>query len=180
MRTAPSLSFKLMKGKDRMKTKKVALLGISIALAMILSYLESQIPSIVPGVKIGLANLAIVFILYRIGWREAIIVSTIRVLMMSFLFGNGFQVFMFSIVGAVLSLAGMILLKQIKGLSPVVVSISGGILHNVGQTIVACVMLSTKEYVMILPILLVSGIISGTVIGIISGMLVKRSEKWKF
>lgn len=163
-----------------MKTKKVALLGISVALAMILSYIESQIPAIVPGVKIGLANIAIVFILYRIGWREAITVSVIRVLLMSFLFGNGIQVFIFSIAGAVLSLAGMILLAMITGLSPIVVSVVGGILHNVGQTIVACIMLSTKEYVLILPILLISGIVSGAVIGIIAGMLVERSIKWKF
>lgn len=162
-----------------MKTKKVALLGISIALAMILSYLESQVPAIVPGVKIGLANLAIVFILYRLGWWEAIVVSAIRVLLMSFLFGNGFQVFMFSIVGAVLSMAGMILLKNVLKLSPMVVSIAGGILHNVGQTVVACFMLSTEKYILILPILLISGIISGAVIGLVAGWIVKRSERWK-
>ena len=162
-----------------MKTKKVALLGISVALAMILSYIESQIPAIVPGVKIGLANIAIVFILYRLGWWQAIVVSAIRVLLMSFLFGNGLQVFIFSIVGATLSLAVMILLKNLLGLSTIVVSIAGGIFHNVGQTVVACFMLSTENYVLILPILLISGIISGAVIGLVAGWIVKRSEKWK-
>jgi heptaprenyl diphosphate synthase len=96
-----------------MKTKKVAFLGLSIALAMILSFVESQIPALVaiPGIKVGLPNLAIVFLLYRVGAKEAVIVSIIRIILVSMLFGN-VQTLTFSIAGAVLSLLSMIILKK--------------------------------------------------------------------
>lgn len=164
-----------------MKTKKVAFLGLSIALAMILSFVESQIPPLmaIPGMKVGLPNLAIVFLLYRIGWKECVIVSLIRVLLVSMLFGN-VQSMLFSIAGAVFSLTGMILLKKTNWFSCVTVSIVGGILHNIGQIIAAVIWTQTAQIAFYLPVLLISGIIAGTIIGIVSGMLVKRSEKWKF
>lgn len=170
-----------MKGKDYMKTKKVAFLGLSIALAMILSFVESQIPALIaiPGMKVGLPNLAIVFLLYRIGWKESVIVSIIRVLLVSMLFGN-VQSMLFSIAGAVLSLTGMILLKKTNWFSCITVSIVGGILHNVGQIIAAVLWTQTAQIVFYLPFLLISGIVAGAIIGLVSGMLVKRSEKWKF
>lgn len=164
-----------------MKTKKVAFLGLSIALAMILSFVESQIPALIaiPGMKVGLPNIAIVFLLYRVGWKESVIVSLIRVLLVSMLFGN-VQSMLFSIAGAVLSLTGMILLKKTNWFSPITVSIVGGILHNVGQILAAIFWTQTAQIVFYLPFLLVSGVIAGAVIGFVSGMLVKRSEKWKF
>lgn len=164
-----------------MKTKKVAFLGLSIALAMILSFVESQIPALIaiPGMKVGLPNLAIVFLLYRIGWKESVIVSIIRVLLVSMLFGN-VQSMLFSIAGAVLSLTGMILLKKTNWFSCITVSIVGGILHNVGQIIAAVLWTQTAQIVFYLPFLLISGIVAGAIIGLVSGMLVKRSEKWKF
>lgn len=163
-----------------MKTKKVAFLGLSIALAMILSFVESQIPALIaiPGMKVGLPNLAIVFLLYRIGWKESVIVSIIRVLLVSMLFGN-VQSMLFSIAGAVLSLTGMILLKKTNWFSCITVSIVGGILHNVGQIIAAVLWTQTAQIVFYLPFLLISGIVAGAIIGLVSGMLVKRSEKWK-
>ena len=164
-----------------MKTKKVAFLGLSIALAMILSFVESQIPALiaVPGMKVGLPNIAIVFLLYRIGWKESVVVSLIRVLLVSMLFGN-VQSMLFSIAGAVLSLTGMILLKKTNWFSCITVSIVGGILHNVGQIIAAILWTQTAQIVFYLPFLLISGVVAGAVIGLVSGMLVKRSEKWKF
>lgn len=164
-----------------MKTKKVAFLGLSIALAMILSFVESQIPALiaVPGMKVGLPNIAIVFLLYRIGWKESVVVSLIRVILVSMLFGN-VQSMLFSIAGAVLSLTGMILLKKTNWFSCITVSIVGGILHNVGQIIAAILWTQTAQIVFYLPFLLISGVVAGAVIGLVSGMLVKRSEKWKF
>ena len=164
-----------------MKTKKVAFLGLSIALAMILSFVESQIPALtaIPGIKVGLPNLVIVFLLYRKGWKETVTVSIIRIILVSILFGN-VQTMTFSIAGAVLSLFGMILLKKTNWFSTVTVSIVGGILHNVGQIIAACFWTETAEIVLYLPVLLVSGTIAGAVIGLIAGMLVKRLEKFKF
>ena len=163
-----------------MKSKKVAFLGLSIGLAMILSFVESQIPALIaiPGMKVGLPNLAIVFLLYRIGWKESVIVSIIRVLLVSMLFGN-VQSMLFSIAGAVLSLTGMILLKKTNWFSCITVSIVGGILHNVGQIIAAVLWTQTAQIVFYLPFLLISGIVAGAIIGLVSGMLVKRSEKWK-
>ena len=165
----------------KIETKKVAFIGLSIALAMILSFVESQIPALVaiPGIKVGLPNLVMVFLLYKVGWKETVAVSIIRILLMSMLFGN-VQTLAFSIAGAVLSLAGMILLKKTDWFSCVAVSVVGGILHNVGQIIAAVFWTETSQIVYYLPVLLISGTIAGTVIGIVSGLLVKRLDKFKF
>ena len=163
-----------------MKSKKVAFLGLSIGLAMILSFVESQIPALVaiPGIKVGLPNLVIVFMLYRIGAKETVTVSLIRILLVSILFGN-LQSMTFSIAGAVLSLLGMIILKKTNWFSCITVSIVGGILHNVGQIIAACIWTQTAEIAYYLPVLLISGIVAGTLIGLVSGIVVQKSQKWK-
>ena len=164
-----------------MKTKKVAFLGLSIALAMILSFVESQIPALVaiPGIKVGLPNLVMVFLLYKVGWKETVVVSIVRILLISVLFGN-VQTLAFSVAGAVLSLVGMIILKKTNWFSCIAVSVMGGILHNIGQIIAACFWTGTAQIAYYLPILLVSGTIAGFVIGLVSGMLVKRLERFKF
>ena len=148
---------------------------------MILSFVESQIPALVsiPGIKVGLPNLVMVFLLYRGGWKETVFVSIVRILLVSMLFGN-IQSMTFSLAGAVLSLACMILLKKTGWFSCITVSISGGIMHNVGQIIAACWLTATPQIVYYLPVLLISGIVSGAIIGILAGMIVKRMEKWKF
>ena len=164
-----------------MKAKRVTFLGLSIALAMILSFVEHQIPALVaiPGIKVGLPNIVMVFLLYRVGWKETVIVSIIRIILVSMLFGN-IQTMTFSIAGAVLSLLGMILLKKVKCFSCVAVSVTGGILHNIGQIIAAIFWTGTVEIAFYLPALLISGTVAGTLIGILAGMMVKRMEKWKF
>jgi heptaprenyl diphosphate synthase len=162
------------------KAKKVAFLGLAIALAMILSFVESQIPALVamPGIKVGLPNLVMVFLLYRVGWKETVTVSIIRIFLTSLLFGN-MQTLTFSIAGAVLSLVGMIGLKKTGWFSCITVSIVGGLLHNIGQIIAACLWTQTAQIAFYLPVLLVSGTVAGTVIGLASGIIVKRSEKWR-
>ena len=164
-----------------MKAKRVTFLGLSIALAMILSFVESQIPALVaiPGIKVGLPNIVMVFLLYRVGWKETVIVSIIRIILVSMLFGN-VQTMTFSIAGAVLSLFGMILLKKTNWFSCIAVSVTGGILHNVGQIIAAVFWTGTAQIAFYLPVLLISGTIAGVLIGILAGMMVKRMEKWKF
>lgn len=163
-----------------MKSKKVAFLGLSIGLAMILSFVESQIPALVavPGIKVGLPNLVIVFMLYRIGFKEAATVSIIRIILVSILFGN-LQTMTFSIAGAALSLIGMLLLKKLDWFSCITVSIVGGILHNVGQIIAACIWTQTAAIAYYLPVLLISGVTAGALIGFVSGLLVQKSKKWK-
>ena len=164
-----------------MKAKRVTFLGLSIALAMILSFVESQIPALVaiPGIKVGLPNIVMVFLLYRVGWKETVLVSIIRIILVSMLFGN-IQTMTFSIAGAVLSLLGMILFKALCGFSCIAVSIMGGILHNVGQILAAILWTSTAQIAYYLPVLLISGTIAGTLIGILGGMMVKRMERWRF
>ena len=160
-----------------MKTKKIAVLALAIALAMILSFVESQIPAFVaiPGVKIGLANIAVVFVLYKLGWKEAVLISLVRVVMVSMVFGTLVSLF-YSVAGAVLSLTGMVLLKKTGLFSTVAVSVTGGVLHNVGQILMACLLLETNVIVYYLPFLILSGVIAGVVIGVVSAIMVNRVQ----
>ena len=160
-----------------METKKIAVLAPAIALAMILSLVESQIPAFVaiPGVKIGLANIAVVFVLYKLGWKEAVLISLVRVVMVSMLFGTLVSLF-YSVAGAVLSLTGMVLLKKTGLFSTVAVSVTGGVLHNVGQILMACLLLETNVIVYYLPFLILSGVIAGVVIGVVAAIMVNRVQ----
>ncbi len=156
-------------------TKYLTTLALSIAVAMILSYLESLIPlSIaVPGVKLGFANIAVIFVLYRFGAKEAVIVSVLRILWLALLFGNGMTL-LYSLCGAALSLGGMVLLKKFDRFSEVGVSITGGVLHNAGQITVAAILMDTAQIVYYLPVLVISGVVAGVVIGVIAAVLIKR------
>lgn len=151
------------------------MLGLTIALAMIMSYIEALVPLsfAVPGIKMGLANIVIIFVLYKIGTREAILVSLIRVILVSLLFSN-VMAMAYSIAGAVLSLSVMWLLKKSDRFSVVGVSIAGGIMHNVGQIIMAVILLGTEQIALYLPVLIVTGTVTGIVIGIVSGLVINR------
>ncbi len=150
-------------------------MGLSVALAMILSFVESQVPPLVaiPGVKLGLANIAVVFALYKLGWKEAAMISLIRVFLVTLLFGN-LGLIWYSAAGAVLSLAGMVLLKKTNRFSELGVSAAGGVLHNVGQILVASVVMETDKLSYYLPILIVVGVATGLGIGLLAGILVRR------
>ena len=152
-------------------------MGLLVALSMILSYVESLIPAFVavPGVKVGLANIVVIFALYTLGPIEALIVSLLRVILSSFLFGSVLSL-LYSLSGALLSLGGMILMKKLKIFSTTVVSVTGGVLHNVGQILVACLVLETDVLLYYLPVLILSGVITGAVIGIIASLVIKRLE----
>lgn len=157
-----------------MKASKVAQYGLLTALALALSWLESLLPPLgVPGVKLGLPNLAVVFALYRLGWKDACVISLVRVVLVTLLFGNG-AALAYSAAGAVLSLAVMGLLKRTEKFSPVGVSVAGGVAHNAGQILVAMALLETARLAWYLPVLWVSGTAAGVLIGIVSGVLVKR------
>lgn len=151
------------------------MLALTISFAMVLSYIESRIPAFVaiPGIKVGLANIAVIFTLYKFGIKEAITVSLIRVLLVSMLFGTPVSL-IYSISGAVLSLFMMVLLKKLTPLSEVAISVTGGVMHNIGQIAAASFMLSTNVVLYYLPFLLVSGTVAGIVVGIVSAILVKK------
>ncbi|MBR0354703.1 MAG: Gx transporter family protein [Oscillospiraceae bacterium] len=156
-----------------MKAKKVSVMAMCIALAMILSYVESLIPSPgIPGVKLGLANLVVIFALYRLGWKEAVGISLLRVFLVSLLFGHVASL-AYSASGAALSLVGMILLIRTDKLSCVSVSVIGGVLHNIGQILMAWALMGANV-VWYLPVLILSGTVAGVAIGIVSALLVKR------
>ena len=159
----------------RKRTLKLTMLALTISFAMVLSYIESRIPAFVaiPGIKVGLANIAVIFTIYKFGIKEAITVSLIRVLLVSMLFGTPVSL-IYSISGAVLSLFMMVLLKKITPLSEVAISVTGGVMHNIGQIAAASFMLSTNVVLYYLPFLLVSGTVAGIVVGIVSAILVKK------
>ena len=158
-----------------MKTKQIALTAMCVALAMILSYLESLLPSPgIPGVKLGLANLVVIFALYKLGWGEAAGISLLRVFLVSLLFGHAASL-MYSAAGAVLSLAGMIALKKTERLSCVAVSVIGGVLHNVGQILTAWLLMG-PNVVYYLPVLILSGTVAGVAIGVVAALLVRRVD----
>ena len=151
------------------------MLGLTIALAMIMSYIEALVPLsfAVPGIKMGLANIVIIFVLYKIGTKEAILVSLIRVILVSLLFSN-VMAMAYSIAGAVLSLSVMWILKKTDKFSFIGVSIAGGIMHNVGQIIMAVILLGTEQIALYLPVLIITGTATGVVIGIVSGLVINR------
>ena len=156
-------------------TKKLATLAISVSLALILSFVESQIPAFVavPGIKVGLANIAVVFCLYKIGEKEAALVSLLRVILLGLLFGT-FTSFLFSLSGAVVSFVAMALLKNFTPLGKTGVSVVGGVSHNIAQIGVACLLLETNIIIYYLPFLLISGTVAGVVIGVVSTLLVEK------
>ena len=140
----------------KIKPKSIALLGICAAIAMVLSYIES-----------------LILALYKLGAKEAVAVSLVRIAWMAILFGN-VMTLAYSVAGAALSLTAMILLKRWDRFSTVGVSVIGGILHNTGQILVAMLIMETAQIVYYLPILCVSGIAAGVAVGIVSAILVKR------
>ena len=161
--------------------KKTAFLGLCTALALVLAYVEVLIPPIItaiPGIKIGLPNIVIIFLLYRHGIKEAALVSFVRVVAVALLFGNVMG-FAYSIAGAVLSLLGMLLLKKLDFMSVVGVSVAGGVLHNVGQIVMAMILLGTAELGYYLIVLAVTGTVSGVLIGICGALMIKRIPEWK-
>ncbi len=163
------------------KTKRLATLALLVAVGMLLSFIESRIPPIVavPGVKLGLANVATLFALYSLSAKDAAIVSVLRVSLSSLLFGN-VSSFLYALGGALLSLLVMLLLKKIKLFTPIAVSAVGGIAHNIAQIGVAFLMLRTDVVLYYLAPLLLSGVITGTVIGIIGGILINKLSKTDF
>ena len=160
------------------RTKKITMCGLMTALAMIFSYIESLIPIPVPipGIKLGIANMAVIVVMFTIGYSEAVLVDILRVVLTSMMFGN-FNSFLFSISGAVLSIVVMGILKKTDKFSEVGISVAGGVMHNAGQIIAAVFIMETSAIAYYLPVLMISGIITGIVIGIVAALIIRRVEK---
>lgn len=155
--------------------KKIAYMGLFSGAAILLGYVESLIPVFVtvPGMKLGLANLAVVLVLYVFGLREAFTVQIVRILVVGFLFGNLFSI-AFSMAGGLLSLLVMGILKRVGGFGIVGVSVAGGVTHNIGQICIAAIIVENIQVFYYLPVLLVTGVLTGMLIGILSGEIQKR------
>ena len=154
---------------------RVAYFGVFTALALMFSYVETMIPIQfgVPGIKLGLANIMIVIMLYKSSAKEALLLSIVRIMLSGFLFGNLSSI-LYSIAGGVLSLGIMTLLKKQGSFSVIGVSVAGGVSHNVGQLIVAMLVVETYQVGYYFPVLLVAGVLTGLGIGVVSQEVLKR------
>lgn len=152
-----------------MNSRKTAICGLFTALAILMGYVEMLIPLPValPGVKLGLANVVIVIALYYFGTKTAFFLSLVRVVLSGLLFA-GFAGLLYSLAGAMLSFFVMALLRKTGKMSIVGVSIAGGIFHNVGQIIVAALVVENVKMAYYLPFLLVSGVLTGFFIGLVA------------
>lgn len=162
-----------------MKTK-TAYLGVFAALAIIFGYVESLIPFHIgiPGVKLGLANIIIVVMLYKMGTKDAGIITVIRVIVVGFLFSNAFSI-IYSLAGCFLSLLSMHFLKKKDYFSIYGISMAGGVAHNIGQIAMAAMIMETESIWYYMPVLLISGVITGLIIGIVSNEMLKRLKDLK-
>ncbi len=159
---------------SRITTKKLTTFGLLTALAFVLGYLESLIPFSfgIPGIKLGLANTAVLCALYLLGIKEAFCLSIVRILLSGFTFGNLYSM-LYSLAGGVLSMGVMALLYRTKKFTAMGVSAAGGVFHNMGQLLVASVVLGSN-IVYYYPFLVLSGMITGLAVGLTGGLVVKR------
>ena len=158
--------------------KKTAYLGVMLALALICSYVEVLIPIPIgiPGIKLGLANIVIVFALYSMGIKEALVLSIMRVTISGFMFGNVIAI-AYSLAGGLLSLLVMYFLKKTDKLSCISISIAGGIFHNIGQMIIATILVDNYYVLYYVPVLMIAGFITGACIGVVAQEVFLRIGK---
>lgn len=154
---------------------KAAYFGVFTALALIFSYIETLIPFSfgIPGIKLGLANLLTVILLYKRNAKEALLLSVVRIILSGFLFGNLFSIF-YSLAGGILSLFVMDMLKKTESFSVMGVSAAGGVSHNIGQLLVAMAVVETYRVGYYFPVLLAAGLATGLLIGIVANEVLKR------
>ena len=156
------------------KSQTVAFCGIAVALSMLLGYLEHLIPFSVGiyGIKLGLANLSVLCLLYLVDVKYALIVHVLRIALCGLLFGNTFSV-IYSFAGGLFSFAVMVLLKKWNKLGPVGVSICGGVAHNLAQLTAAVFMVEQLRIALYLPVLLISGSLAGLAVGVCCTLLLR-------
>ena len=158
-----------------MKGRNVARYGLLVALALILSYLESLAPAFiaVPGMKLGLTNLVVLVALFRMGDKAAVAVNLLRILLVAMLFGNAYAL-AYSLAGGLLSGAVMILLKRTGRFGMLGISVAGGLAHNLGQILAAMALMETWQLISWLPVLWISGMIAGLVVGLLGCEVARR------
>ena len=160
---------------QKISPRTIALCAVLAALALIFSYIEALLPlsGQIPGVKLGIANLVILIVLYTLGFPYALFINVVRILTAGLLF-NGLFGALYSLSGALLSLGGMYLLKKAGCFSVIGVSMAGGVLHNTGQLLIAALLVSNVKMFYYFPVLLWSGLASGILIGLITYWILKK------
>ncbi len=159
-------------------SKRIALGGMLVALAFVFSYIEMLVPLPfgIPGMKLGLANLVVLLCLYSMGAPLAVTVSLVRVLLATFIFGS-VSGMLYSLAGAVLSFIGMCLCYRHQHFSPIGVSVLGGVLHNIGQLLVAFALLGMGGVLYYVLPLLCAGAVTGCVIGVVTKILLPHVKQ---
>jgi len=161
--------------QDENRSRHPAYLGMLLAFALILGYVESLIPFSfgIPGIKLGLANFAVVLTLYQSGTKEAFLIDLLRIVLSGFLFGSLYSI-LYSLAGGMLSFAAMVLFRKTGWLSICGVSIAGGVFHNIGQIVIAAFIVETKGVYYYMPPLLIAGVVTGALIGILAKQIRDR------
>lgn len=156
----------------------VARIGMYVAVSLICSYIETLVPISfgVPGIKLGLANLTVLFVLYTMEAKDALLVSSLRIVLAGFLFGNLFSI-LYSLAGGLFSLLVMWLLKKTDKFGCISVSAAGGICHNIGQLVLAAAIVENYNVLFYLPVLLIAGLLTGLLIGIAAQEVLLRLGK---
>ena len=157
--------------------KRIALRGVLIALAMMFSYIESFIPfnAVLPGLKIGLANIVTIYALMRMGIKDAVSISLLRILLSTILFGNPLMM-VYSLAGAFLSIAVMSLISKIPHSGAIGIAVCGALSHNFAQCVVAAFLLHNHYVYAYLPILLIVGAAAGVFTGLMTEMILKSED----
>ena len=157
------------------QSKRVALCGLLLALMLVLGYVESLLPAVsgVPGIKLGLSNGVLIFAVYMLNVPTAFVLMGLKVALSGLLFG-GVSAMIYAAAGGVLSLTVMCLLSHVRGLHPVVVSMAGGVFHNVGQLGMAMLILQTPSLAYYLAVLMLSGLATGAVTGVAASSVMKH------
>jgi len=160
------------------KSRRVAYYGIFAALAILMGYVETliPIPMPVPGIKLGLSNIVVLLALYCMGGKEGFAISVVRVAVSALLF-RGFAGFWYSLAGASLSFLVMLPMSKSRRISIIGTSVAGGVAHNIGQITVACLVLGRGVVLYLLPVLMVSGVITGIAIGVAAKYCVAYTDK---
>lgn len=160
------------------QTRRIAVCGMLLALMLVLGFVESQLPvaASVPGIKLGLSNGVLIFAVYMLNVPTGFLLMGLKVLLSGLMFGSP-SAMMYAFAGGLLSMIVMSLLSRMKGLSPVVVSMAGGVSHNVGQVAMAMMILQTPQLLYYMAVLMVAGLVTGMATGFAATGIIRRFQK---
>lgn len=165
---------------NREKTRRIALSGLLVALMLVLGYVESLLPVAagIPGIKLGLSNGVLIFAVYMLGIPTAFVLMVLKVVLSGLMFG-GVSAMMYAFAGGLVSMIFMALLSRVRGVHVVVVSMVGGLMHNVGQVGLAMLMLKTPKLMYYMAILMAVGLACGALTGVCASSVMKHLKKLK-